>query len=335
MDDVRELAKRKERKPAGNNGPFPYARMARKRDALDRLDLRFRWGGYGIRVLHCHLASFAPGHIINFHKHSEFEFHFIAKGKGKVIIFDQTYDLHEGLFYLTGPDVLHYQESDPEDPMIELCLHCDFVRLDDNGCHGEGWGDELETAEANACVAALEAMPALPVADRYDAMNGFLEAYRAWEEQPLGYYEQIKQAIIQILLRSARVFDNRTARRGIPERDMNFHRFQMATQYIRDNESMPIGMEEVADRVGVSSRQLQRIFRSEGGTTFRDYLEHVRLTSICADLIRTDKPIEAIALEHGYANPNYLYPVFKNKYDVTPSVYRRLYAASSDAPKPI
>ncbi|MFD0671374.1 helix-turn-helix domain-containing protein [Cohnella sp. GCM10027633] len=326
MDNEPDNVKKKDKKPATSASPFPYARMARKMDALDRLDLQFRWGGYGIRVLHCHLVHFAPGHIINFHKHSEFEFHFIPKGKGKVIIRDQTYDLHEGLFYLTGPDVVHYQESDPDDPMSELCLHCDFFPL--QGDAGSGWGDALEYEEARECIDALREMPALPTADRYDAMNGFLEAYRSWEEQPIGYYTQIKHAIVQILLRSARVFDNRTVQGGIPERDMNYHRYQMATQYIRDNENMPLSLEQVADRINVSPRQLQRIFRSEGKTTFRDYLEHVRLTLIAGELIQTDKPIEEIAVEHGYANPNYLYPVFKNKYEVTPSVYRRMHAAS-------
>lgn len=328
MNREPDVTKKKDRKTASGASPFPYARMDRKADALDRLDLQFRWGDYGIRVFRWHLVHFPPGHIIHFHKHSEYEFHFIPKGKGKVIINDQSYDLHEGLFYLTGPDVVHYQESDPDEPMVELCLHCDFFPLDVSSGDGQDWGDALEIEEAMECIAALRAMPALPTADRFDAMSGFLEAYRAWEEQPLGYYTQMKQALVQILLRSARAFDNGTAQRGIPERDMNFHRYQMATQYIRDNEGLQISLEQVADRIHISARQLQRIFRSEGQTTFHEYLEHVRLTSICAELIQTDKPIEEIAVEHGYANPNYLYPVFKNKYEVTPSVYRRMHAAS-------
>jgi len=100
QQDGRETGRRMqpERKAAGSPGPFPYARMAERQDALDRLELQFRWGGYEIRVLRCHLATFPPGQIINFHKHSEYEFHFIPKGKGKVILVDQTYDLHEGLF---------------------------------------------------------------------------------------------------------------------------------------------------------------------------------------------------------------------------------------------
>ncbi|WP_373230725.1 helix-turn-helix domain-containing protein [Cohnella sp.] len=324
------MSKRLDRKPSGSPSPFPYARMANKWDTLDRLDLQFRWGAFGIRVLRCHLTLFQPGEIVNFHKHSEFEFHFIPKGKGKVILVDQMFDLHEGLFYVTGPDVVHYQESDQNDPMYELCLHCDIIPLDDVKAPHEkrevsnGYGDELEAEDARACMAILGRLPAVPVVDRYHAMNCFLEAYRTWEEQPIGVYTLMKQAIIQILQRTARVFDDLGGKAGIPVRDMNYHRYQMAAKYVQDNEGLPISLEQVAQTINVSPRQLQRIFRSEGQTTFRDYLEHVRLTCICSELLHTDRPIEEIALDHGYANPNYLYPVFKHKYEVTPSVYRRM-----------
>jgi AraC-like DNA-binding protein/mannose-6-phosphate isomerase-like protein (cupin superfamily) len=318
--------KRTERKASSSATPFPYARMENKWDALDRLDLQFRWGSYGIKVLRCHLTFIPPGHIISFHKHSEYEFHFIPKGKGKVVIVDQSYDVHEGLFYVTAPDVVHYQESDLEDPMYELCLHCDIIPLDEQQI-GEvnSYGSELEVEEARECIAILSRLPSVPVMDRYHAMNSFLDAYRTWEEQPLGFYTMMKQAIIQILQRSARVFDDMGSKSGIPTRDMNFHRYQMATQYIEDNEGLPISLEQVAERINISSRQLQRIFRSEGQTTFRDYLEHVRLTRICSELLQTDRSVEEIALDHGYANPNYLYPVFKSKYDLTPTAYRRMH----------
>jgi AraC-like DNA-binding protein/quercetin dioxygenase-like cupin family protein len=315
--------KRSDRKQAGNASPFPYARMQDKWDALDRLDLRFRWGPFVLRVLRCHLVFFPPGQIINFHKHSEFELHFIPKGKGKVILIDQPYDLHEGLFYVTAPDVVHYQESDADDPMYELCLHCEVVKTDAEA----GTGDELEWADACECIDFLGKVPAIPVVDRHHAMNVFLEAYRTWEEQPIGFYTSMKQSIVQILLRAARAFDGLGGKAGIPERDMNFHRYQLATQYMEDNEGLPISLEQVAGSISVSPRQLQRIFRSEGQTTFRDYLEHVRLKSICSELIHTDRPIELIALDHGYANPNYLYPVFKNKFDLTPTAYRKLHAS--------
>jgi len=311
--------------------PFPYARMLGRRDALDRLDLRFAWGGYGIRVLRCHLVAFPPGQFIASHKHSEFEFHFIPKGKGKVVIEDRPYDLREGLFYLTGPGVVHSQEVDVEDPMHELCLHCEIMSLGEPCGPSGDYGEALEWNEAEECVELLRHLPARPEWDAYNAMGAFLDAYRIWEEQPPGFNTLMKQAIIQILLRASRIYAKQSRVPSIPVRDMNDHRFQLASQYIQDNEGLPISLEDVAERVDVSPRQLQRIFRTEGQTTFRDYLEHVRLSAVCADLIGTDRPIEEIALLHGFATPNYLFPVFKNKFGLTPTAYRRAHAAPGGA----
>ncbi|MFC5405073.1 helix-turn-helix domain-containing protein [Cohnella soli] len=319
-------ARKQAGKSASGAGPFPYARMLNRMDTLDRLDLKFRWGNYGIRVLKCHLAAFPPGQIINFHKHSEYEFHYIAKGKGKVILVDQTFDLHEGLFYLTGPDLVHYQESDSEDPMHELCLHLDIVPLNEDVNSSDGWGDSLEAEEAQNCFETLGRLPLAPLVDRFHAMSSFLDAYRFGEEQPSGFYTLLKQAIVQILLRTVRVLDSTNGKSEIPVRDMQFHRYQLATQYIQDNEGLPISLEQVAETIHISPRQLQRIFRSEGQTTFGEYLEHVRLNGICADLVHTVLPIEEIAIKHGFANPNYLYPVFKSKFNLTPNVYRRQHA---------
>ncbi|MFC3799539.1 helix-turn-helix domain-containing protein [Cohnella sp. GCM10012308] len=303
---------------------FAFARMERRWDALDRLDLRFRWGGLGIRVLRCHLTKFAPGQVIPPHKHSEYEFHFIPKGKGTLIVGDTAYPLHEGLFYLTGPDVVHEQRSDPEEKMYELCLHCEINRLDDAASE-DGWGDPLERNDADECLALLQTMPAVPALDRYHGMNAFLDAYRAWEDQPVGFYTTLKQHIVQILLRAARAHAAPEAAGSIPARDMNDHRFRLAVQYIEDNAARPISLDEVAERVQVSPRQLQRIFRSEGGTAFRDWVEHVRLQRIAEELLSSSSPVESIAAGHGYGNPNYLYPVFKHKFGMTPSAYRRLH----------
>lgn len=308
--------------------PFPFARMFGKPDALDRLDLRFVWGNWGISVLRCHLTVFQPGQTIPFHKHSEYEFHFIPKGKGKVILEDRAFDLHEGLYYLTGPDVVHCQESDPEDPMHELCLHCEIVPLNRGRAVDPMYGEDLEWSEADACIDTLRKFPLEPLWDTYHAMGAFLDAYRIWEEQTPGFNTLMKQAITQILLRSTRVFAPQNRIPAIPVRDMSDHRYQLATQYIQDNENLPITLEDVAERVSVSPRQLQRIFRTEGQTTFREFLEHVRLSAVCADLIESARSVEQIALAHGFVTPNHLFPVFKKKFGMTPAAYRRAHGVS-------
>jgi AraC-like DNA-binding protein/mannose-6-phosphate isomerase-like protein (cupin superfamily) len=313
--------------------PFPYARMQSRRDALDRLDLRFLWGGYGIHVLHCHLAPFPAGHVIPFHQHSEYEFHFIAQGRGKVTLASGAHELREGMFYLTGPGIVHQQESDQEDPMFELCLHCEIIPVE-NGAAEEQWGMDIERLEAEACMRILRDCSAEPLLDRYHAMPSFLNAYRIWEEQSIGFYTSIKQEIVQILVRAARAYrpDSNADAVSMPERDMTAHRCQLAVQYMENNASRPITLEEVSAAVGIGARTLQRIFLRTVGESFRDKLEDIRLTRVCHELEHSLLPVEEIAVRNGYANPNYLYPVFKNRYGMTPANYRKLAADGKVAP---
>lgn len=80
---------------------YPYEKMLERQDLLERLDIAMVWGHYEIRVMRFHLTSFPAGRVVDFHNHAEFEFHFIPRGKGKVILDDQTHALSEGMLYLT------------------------------------------------------------------------------------------------------------------------------------------------------------------------------------------------------------------------------------------
>jgi len=300
--------------------PFAYALMAEKHDAIDRLDIRFRWGGYGFRVLHCHLTSFPPGKLIRFHKHSEYEFHFIPRGKGIISYEGDSYTVKAGQFYLTGPGVLHQQEADSSEAMDELCLHIDITPTAED--QQADWGDDWEHREAAACVQALNELPLHPVADQYNAMAWFLTAYRAWNDGLPGAYSTIKQAVIQILLRASRMSASPAPSFEPPARNINELRFQMATQFIHDNYASSLSLQEVAERIPISARQLQRIFREQGSESFSAYLENYRLNQICNAMLEDQGPIEQIALEHGFASGNYLYHVFKKRFGMTPKQYK-------------
>ncbi|WP_199617732.1 AraC family transcriptional regulator [Paenibacillus alkalitolerans] len=318
--------------------PFPYAMMKERPHALDGLDIGFRWGRFGFRVLRCHLISFPPSHVIPFHKHSEYEFHFIPRGKGKVVFQHGEFSLEEGMFYVTAPDVLHYQESDSADPMWELCLHIDIVKLNDapgisEFATDDAWGSVRENEEAGACVEALQSLPVRPAADQWNAMAWFLTAYRAWYENDPYFHSTVKHSIIQILLRSVRAYRNKTTAAPLPARDMSRHRYQLAAQYIQDNYAGPLTLEEVADRVQVSGRQLQRIFREHGQSSFSEYLESVRLSHVCNQLRNSGMTVEQIAANHGFTNTNYLFYVFKKRFGMTPGEYKKT-SFEADTKKP-
>ncbi|MFD1677172.1 AraC family transcriptional regulator [Alicyclobacillus fodiniaquatilis] len=315
----------------GSTVPFAFQLLEENRFALDRLDLTFAWGNYGIRVLNCHLMKFQAGQVLGFHKHSDYEFHFIPRGKGKVILDNQEHNLHEGMFYLTGPGVLHYQECDKYEPMNELCLHIDIQSIPDASpaaAQVDKWGTQLECQEAQQCIEQLNALQPVPMVDQYNAMQWFLTAYRAWYENRLGAYTTIKNAIIQIMLRTVQNASDSQGPFDIPQRDMNTYRYQMATQFIQDNYANAITLNEVAERLHISGRQLQRIFEQHGGGSFKSYLENIRLSHVCRALIEGDRSFEQIAEQHGFSSSNYLYNVFKKKIGLTPGQFKKMYRQS-------
>src|SRR5260370_40973141 len=144
---------------------------------------------------------------------------------------------------------MHRQESDVWEPMDELCLHVDIVPLDEVTGNAEesAWGEAWEVVEADECVRQLNAMPAQPLLDQYDAMSCFLIAYNAWRDREMGAYSTIRQSIIQILLRAVRAGDVAQIHTTLPPRDMNVYRYQLATQFIRDNHAHSLTLEEVAN----------------------------------------------------------------------------------------
>lgn len=304
----------------------PYAFLNGKTGDLERRDIRFRWGDYGFRILRFHWISFAPGKIIGFHKHAEFEFHFIPRGKGIVTMDGAEHPFHEGTFYLTGPEVEHRQEADEIEGMDELCLHIDIVKLDRDTASetAQGWMADAEAEEAEECVRRLRELPRKPAADKFGAMEGFMTAFKAWTENESGMYTTIKQSVIQILLRSVRAYGHHQAGSNLPTRDMNAYRIQLASQFIEANYMRPITLEDVAEKIHISGRQLQRIFRDNGLGSFSDYVESVRLDRVCQSLLASEEPIERIALAGGYSSANYLYYVFRKRFGMTPGAYRKI-----------
>jgi AraC-like DNA-binding protein/quercetin dioxygenase-like cupin family protein len=301
---------------------FPYEMMRERQDALERLELTIRWGGYDIHVLRFHLTQFLPGHVVGFHKHAEFEFHFIPQGKGKVILVDQEHALRSGMFYLTGPGVIHYQEADALEAMDELCLHVDIVEREVSANEEI---DDWEAAEARNCIGRLLTLPLRPALDTHDAMIQFLTAFNACIENYPGSYTTIKQSVIQILLRAVRAYDTEERNQpNYPTRDMKAYRYRLAMEYIHANYGGIITLEDVAEKLNLSSRQIQRLFKElHDGQTFSRVLEDVRLAVVCRQLTESDASIEAIAKQAGFAGGNYLHAVFRKRFGMTPSEYRK------------
>jgi AraC-like DNA-binding protein len=95
-----------------------------------------------------------------------------------------------------------------------------------------------------------------------------------------------------------------------------------AQRYVRRHlGNFDLSLAEVAGGVGASPRQLQRVFREEGGEDFRAYLLRVRMTRARALLTREPSPLPVRAVCHqvGYRQPSGLRQAFLRYYGLNPS----------------
>lgn len=92
--------------------------------------------------------------------------------------------------------------------------------------------------------------------------------------------------------------------------------------YIVQNLSEDISLEQMADYVNVSSFYLSKLFKEEKGLTFVNYLNDTRLEK-SRDLLKSPElSIKEVTAAVGYNDQNYFSRIFRNKYGITPTEYR-------------
>lgn len=80
---------------------------------------------------------------------------------------------------------------------------------------------------------------------------------------------------------------------------------------------------EVADRLNVTPQYLSKMFKTDMGITFSQYMKHIRLRCAEKMLKETSESITNICMMCGYGNLSHFIRVFNKVYGVTPAVYRR------------
>ncbi len=87
--------------------------------------------------------------------------------------------------------------------------------------------------------------------------------------------------------------------------------------------SEDLGLEIIADEQEVSAPYLSRLFRSEMGVNFKEYLTRIRLDMARKLLRETDMRVYEVAAISGYPDQKYFSDIFKKRTGMTPREYRK------------
>ncbi len=100
--------------------------------------------------------------------------------------------------------------------------------------------------------------------------------------------------------------------------------FIKAVQYINENYMQQISCDALSSELNYSTSYMQYVFKKEGNTTIKSYINDTRLSKAKHLLSHSLISVTDVAFACGFLDSNYFSTAFKNKYGISPKKYRKL-----------
>ncbi|APG47017.1 GlxA family transcriptional regulator [Phaeobacter porticola] len=131
--------------------------------------------------------------------------------------------------------------------------------------------------------------------------------------------EDIANSVADQLIYSSIRTDQDTQRLSIPTRiGVRHPKLSMVIQMMEANIEEPISPSVLAQNVGMSTRQLERLFRRYLNRSPKRYYMELRLQKARNLLMQTDMSVINVALACGFASPSHFSKCYRAHYDTTP-----------------
>ncbi len=274
-----------------------------------------------LREIGCFDSQRADRYPFPPHEHPWLEISYVARGRVEWWAgdSDETDIVTGGNAYVTQPGEFHGSVQGQLNPCRVYWMQLDVGSADPLG---------LPAGEATALSEALRTLPRrcfpMPssVVDEYDRIMDNLER----PEAPLRVAE-IRADLLRLALEVVR------AAQYVAADDVSAM-CRAAIEMMQANLENPLGLNDMAARLGWSVSHFKHRFRAEMGLSPSDYYLRLRLDGARRELATTDHTITAIAHDFGFSSSQNFATIFKRMVGVTPSQVRvrsRPDAARSEA----
>lgn len=131
--------------------------------------------------------------------------------------------------------------------------------------------------------------------------------------------EELGNAVADQLIYSSIRTDQDTQRLSVPTRiGVRHPKLSRVIQMMESNIEEPISPSVLAKEVGMSTRQLERLFRRYLNRSPKRYYMELRLQKARNLLMQTDMTVINVALACGFASPSHFSKCYRAHYDTTP-----------------
>lgn len=253
------------------------------------------------------------------HSHSKnaFELHYVTAGKGFVVLENQTFPLSPGVLYITGPNIAHEQIPDESESLTEFGLF--FL---------------ISESESNSPLADQFIKHDLWLGDAGKEIDALAQAI-LWEKtnQKPGYRQKIPLLLAELMIECVRnfvsdgkIYDNKLP---VPSNKLSVHLLQEENTLLVIDEIFlcryaDITLEQLADSIGLSTRQAQRLLEKNYNKSFSSMKLEARMAAAETLLRNSSLKITEISNRIGYSSIEHFSNAFKKFYGVSPGQYRKI-----------
>ncbi|MGN0467908.1 MAG: AraC family transcriptional regulator [Acutalibacteraceae bacterium] len=246
--------------------------------------------------------------MMHAHTKNGYELHLIDGGKGILDTEYGRYHLSKNSLYVTGPNVLHKQTPDFQNPMHELCVYFKISKPKKADKALELFTEKtFWIGKSNAEINRIFKMMLKENINDELLKESILSslAIRLIVELTRLYYPKEKAPV-----------DLQTGS------DLNENRSWILDQLLLEDCSK-VTLGDFAENMGVSSRQAERIIKEYYGSSFKK-LRYESKMAMAATLLENENiSVGECAIRCGYTSASAFINTFKKKYGITPKAYKQ------------
>ncbi|WP_432361319.1 GH39 family glycosyl hydrolase [Sporosarcina sp. UB5] len=252
--------------------------------------------------------------------HKEIELLFVAQGNAVVYVKNEAYTLRSQDVLLVNSHTLH-RIADVAQGTVILSLVIDphFFEV-----YYEGFS-KLHF-ECNSSVAHV--MDKSHVFIRKQLIKMMLRFLTTTPHYQFELLSDASELITYLLTNFNRGVSNTN---GLSDEHLH-QRFERILDYLNKHYDKKITLADLAKQEYISTYYLSRLFSEHLGIGFVKYINTLRLNRSMYDLINTNKNLMEIAISHGFSSAKAYRDSFKEKYEMTPTEYRKRIGTKEDAP---
>lgn len=252
--------------------------------------------------------------VCPYHQHPEYEIAWILRSTGRVLIGDSLSRFQAGNVYLLGANLPHIFWND-EDTKEANTVVIQFK----HDAFGENLFDAPEMREIGHLLAASERglrwnlathAPLRRSLRRLEALHG--------SERVICFLE-----LLQRMSQIPPEAELSSITYGHSLSGLDSSRMETITQYVRARTHEAVSQSEAARLAGMSVASFRRFFQRTTHRTFPRFVNELRISEACRQLVSTDLTVTEILYRCGYGNQANFYRRFRQILGISPEQYRK------------